>query len=122
MINLNEYRPKAKALPDLLNLAFMVAEPTLDGSKKLGVALNKNGSLMAGFSFAGPDIESSSEPDLEALSAHLNHAMNRLGEGWAVHFDTIREPAPGYTPSDLCAFPDPVTALIDSERRQQYTV
>lgn len=122
MINLNEYRPRAKALPDLLNLAFIVAEPTLDGSKKMGIALNKSGSLMAGFTFSGPDIESSSEADLEALSAHLNHAMNRLGEGWAVHFDTIREPAPGYTPADQCAFPDPVSALIDSERRQQYTV
>lgn len=122
MINLTEYRPKAKALPDLLNLAFLVAEPTLDGNKKFGIALNKNGSLMAGFSFSGPDIESSSEADLEALSAHLNHALNRLGDGWAVHFDTVREPAPGYTPADQCAFPDPVSALIDSERRQQYTI
>ena len=122
MINLTEYRPKAKALPDLLNIAFVVAEPTLDGSKKLGVVLNKSGSLMAGFSFSGPDIESSSEADLEALSAHLNHAMNRLGDGWAVHFDTIREPAPGYTPAGECSFPDPISALIDSERRQQYTV
>lgn len=122
MINLKEYRPKAKALPDLLNLAMLVAEPTLDGNKKLGIALNKNSSLMAGFSFTGPDIESSSEADLEALSSHLNHAMNRLGTGWAVHFDVIREPAPGYTPPEQCFFPDPVTALIDTERRQQYTV
>jgi type IV secretion system protein VirB4 len=121
MINLTTYRSKAKGLPDLLNIALLVGEPLIDGNKPLGIALNKSGSLMAGFAFAGPDIESSSEADLEALSAHLNHALARLGTGWAVHLDTIREPAPGYTDPSRCAFPDPVTAVIDAERRQQYT-
>ena len=122
MLNLQQFRSKAKGLPDVLNAAFLVGEPLVEsgGQHPMGIVLNKSGSLMSGFDFSGPDIESSSETDLEMLSRHLNHAVARLGTGWSVHFDTIRAPADGYTDPSRCAFPDPVTALIDVERRQQY--
>ena len=119
MLNLSEYRPKAKALPDLLNIAFLVDERDV-GRHKMGIALNKSGSLMAGFTFGGPDLESSSPNDLNYLSAHLNHAIARLGTGWALHIDMVRKEAPGYIPEELCMFPDPVSHTIDAERRLQH--
>ena len=121
MINLQQFRSKAKALPDLLNIALIADEVQLADGGVMGIAVTKSGSLVAAFTFAGPDIESSSEAELEALSGHLNHAIARLGTGWAAHLDTVRQPAAGYTDSALCSFPDPVTALIDDERRAQYT-
>ncbi|OCX68221.1 conjugal transfer protein TrbE [Acidithiobacillus thiooxidans] len=119
MLNLAEYRSKAKALPDLLNIAFLVDERDV-ARHKMGIALNKSGSLMAGFTFGGPDLESSSPNDLDYLSAHLNHAIARLGTGWALHIDMVRKEAPGYIPEELCMFPDPVSYTIDAERRQQH--
>ncbi|MDA8093689.1 MAG: conjugal transfer protein TrbE [Betaproteobacteria bacterium] len=120
MRSLKEYRSKALGLPDLLNFAMLVGERTIDGDGRLGIGLNKSGSLMAGFTYSGPDIESSSEADLESLSAHLNHAVLRLGTGWSVHLDNVRLPAPGYSAPEQNFFPDPVTALIDEERRSEY--
>ena len=35
-----------------------------------------------------------------------------------LHVNAVRRPAPGYAPPG--AFPDPVTALIDEERRESY--
>ena len=47
----------------------------------------------------------------------MNHVL-RLGSGWMVQCDAIRSRAPGYP--EHGAFPDPVSKLIDDERRQQF--
>src|SRR5207237_2084340 len=52
-----------------------------------------------------------------ALSARFNDVL-RLGSGWMIQCDAIRSRAPGYP--DAGAFPDPVTRVIDDERRQQF--
>lgn len=119
MLNLTQYRQKIKGLPDLLNFAFLVGEELVLG-QNTGIALTKAGQLVAAFQFAGPDSESSSVAELEALSAHLNMSLSRLGTGWCIHSDTVRRPAPGYTAESACFFPDPVSLIIDTERRQEY--
>ena len=43
--------------------------------------------------------------------------MRRLGSGWALFVEAQRVPAIDYLQSD---FPDPVSALIDCERREQF--
>ena len=48
----------------------------------------------------------------------LFQAVEDLGGGWMVHCDAIRSQAPGYP--EGAHFPDPVTRLIDDERRQQF--
>jgi type IV secretion system protein VirB4 len=83
-----------------------------------GILLQQDGSLLAGWSYRGPDMMSASAPEMDALSARLNGAL-RLGSGWMVQCDAIRTRAPGYP--DRGAFPDPITRLIDDERRQQFT-
>jgi len=119
MLTLTEYRPKAKALPDLLNIAFLLGERSVHG-QAMAVGLTKSSMLLGGFSYAGPDLESSSPADLEVLSAQVNHALNRLGSGWACWIDLIREPTTDYPDEAESWFSDPVSALIDDERRRQH--
>jgi type IV secretion system protein TrbE len=104
----NEYRKELRGLADLL-LPYALVED--------GILLQQDGSLLAGWSFRGPDMMSASVAEMEALSARLNQIL-RLGSGWMIGCDAIRTRAPGYP--DVCDFPDAITQLIDDERRQQF--
>lgn len=119
MLNLREYQNKAKSLPDLINFAFLVGEMPVFG-KNLGIGFTKSGALLAAFEYAGPDMESSSPAELEGLSFQINHALNRLGDGWAVWIDMIRQPTTDYVSESECHFTDVASTLIDAERRAQY--
>lgn len=119
MLNIKEFRDKDKAFPDLLNLGFLVHSATVLG-KPCAVALNKDGSLMSGLHMSGPDLESMSTASIERLSAGINQALLRLGGGWATHITAIRDHADGYISAEDNRFADPVSQLIDDERRQQF--
>ncbi|MDD3760644.1 MAG: conjugal transfer protein TrbE [Acidithiobacillus sp.] len=84
------------------------------------VALQKDGSLMSGLRFSGPDLESMSHAAINRLAANLNAALARLGDGWATHITAIRDHADGYISPAENHFADPVSQLIDDERRQQF--
>nr|WP_226856419.1 conjugal transfer protein TrbE [Acidithiobacillus caldus] len=84
------------------------------------VLLNKDGSLSAGIRFAGPDRESLSHVAIDRLPAIVNQAVSRLDSGWSVHWTAIRTPADDYVTEDRCYFPDPVSQIIDLERRMQF--
>lgn len=104
-----EHRKRSRGLPDLLNFAALVED---------GVVLNKDGALLAGWWYAGPDMEAASYDELALLSSHVNAALARLGNGWMLQADAVRRAAGGYaTPG---AFPDATTAVIEEERRRQY--
>lgn len=108
MLALKEFRSKLKGLPDLLNWGFMVEN---------GVILNKDGSFTTGFYYRGKDMASSTDEELAAVSAHANAAFKKLGTGWMVHADSVRVQATTYPAESRNHFPDPVTRLIDAERR-----
>ncbi|MEL6516350.1 MAG: conjugal transfer protein TrbE [Pseudomonadota bacterium] len=108
MMHLAEYRSKPTLLADFLPWAALVAP---------GVILNKDGSLQRTARFRGPDLDSATPAELVATSARLNSALRRLGSGWAVFVEAQRIPAQYYPASD---FPDPVSALVDAERRAQF--
>jgi len=108
MLRLAEYRTRPAALADFLPWAALVAP---------GVVLNKDGSLQRTARFRGPDLDSATPTELVATSARLNAALRRLGSGWAVFVEAQRMPAQYYPASD---FPDPVSALVDAERRAQF--
>ncbi|MFN3263178.1 MAG: conjugal transfer protein TrbE [Pikeienuella sp.] len=108
MLRLAEYRAKPASLADFLPWAALVAP---------GVVLNKDGSLQRCGRFRGPDLDSATPAELVATSARLNAALRRLGSGWAVFVEAQRIPAQDYPVSD---FPDPVSALVDAERRAQF--
>jgi type IV secretion system protein VirB4 len=104
-----EHRERRIAVPntlaDLIKWSALVAP---------GIVLNKNGSFQTTFRYRGPDLDSSTESELVSTSARLNNIVRRLGSGWAVYFDAVRRETTVYAQS---RFPDPVSALIDEERR-----
>jgi len=108
MLYLAEYRKKSQSLADFLPWAALVAP---------GVVLNKDGSLQRTARFRGPDLESATQAELVGVTARLNNALRRLGSDWAIFFEAQRNPAQDYPAS---SFPDPVSALIDEERRAQF--
>ena len=105
----NESRIHPRGLADLLLPHALIED---------GILLQQDGSLLSGWSYRGPDMMSAAPAEMDALSARLNQIL-RLGSGWMVQCDAMRSCAPGYPESG--AFPDPVTRVIDDERRQQFT-
>ncbi|WP_066585593.1 conjugal transfer protein TrbE [Sphingomonas pruni] len=108
MLNLREYRHRADRLADHLPWAALVAP---------GVVLNKDGSFQRTLRFRGPDLESATEAGLVGACARANNVLKRFGTGWALFFEAERVEALDYPASD---FPDPVSALVDEERRAAF--
>src|SRR5207244_12280006 len=108
LAHVREHRVAPAGFADLVNWAFMVDD---------GVVLQKDGSLLAGWRYHGPDLSAATPEELHALSWHVNDALVPCTDAWMFHLDAIRRPAVAYTPS---RFPDPVTQLIDDERRAAY--
>jgi type IV secretion system protein VirB4 len=107
-MRITEHRSSARGLADLL-LPFALIED--------GILLQQDGSLLAGWSFRGPDMHSATHSEMHALTARLNSIL-RLGSGWMLNADLIRSRAPGYP--EHGSFPHAVTRVIDDERRQQF--
>ncbi|WP_084399547.1 conjugal transfer protein TrbE [Henriciella aquimarina] len=108
MMRLAEYRSQASLLADFLPWAALIGP---------GIILNKDGSLQRTARFRGPDLDSATPSELVAVSGRLNNALRRLGSGWTVFVEAQRLPAQDYP---LSQFPDPVSALVDAERRAQF--
>lgn len=111
MQSLKAYRNKNLAFADLLNWAALVDE---------GIILNKNGSLSAGWAYEGPDSTAISDERSFHLVAQINRAFAGLGSEWMLHIDACRIPASDYPNPAANHFPDPASALIDAERREQF--
>lgn len=110
-LKLKKHRSKDAGLADLLNYAAVVDN---------GVIVGKNGSFMAAWLYQGDDNASSTDEQREIVSFRINQALVGLGNGWMVHIDAVRRPAPNYSDPDFSHFPDPVSAAIDNERRRLF--
>ncbi len=110
-LELKKHRSKAAGLSDLLNYAAMVDD---------GVIVGKNGSFMAAWLYQGDDNASSTEEQREMVSFRINQALSGLGNGWMIHVDAVRRPAPNYSEKGVSHFSDPVSAAIDEERRRLF--
>ncbi len=108
MLGLKEYRSTARGLPDLCVYAALIAP---------GVVLNKNASFTAAWEVKGLDTASSTQGELKEISAQFNQAIKLLGTGFMLHVDAIRSPKIAYSGPEDSHFPDPVSQLIDDERR-----
>lgn len=111
MLPLKLFRSTAPGLADLLNWAALIAE---------GVIIGKDGSVIAAWFYCGPDIASSTDDERNALSARINAALVRLGSGWVIWVEAVRLPAASYPPPEASRFPDPISRLVDAERRRQF--
>ena len=108
MLYLREYRAKAERLFDHLPWVALIGP---------GLVLNKDGSFQKTLAFRGPDLASSTDAGLVATRAQLNNALRRLGSRWCLHIEALRAGALDYPTSQ---FPDPVSALVDDERRAAF--
>ena len=111
MLRLKPFRDKAAGVADLLNWSHLVDS---------GIVLCKDGSLLAGWFYRAPDIASSTDGERNWLSGRVNAALARLGAGWASWIDAVRLPAASYPEAERSHFPDPVSRLVDAERRAQF--
>ncbi|MFC7049491.1 conjugal transfer protein TrbE [Emcibacter nanhaiensis] len=108
MLNLREYQNKTACLADHLPWAGLV-HPS--------VVLNKDGSFMRCAELRGPDLQDMETGEVIAFHARVNDALKRLGSGWALFLDNRRIAARSYPTSE---FPDPVSALVEEERRAEF--
>lgn len=83
-----------------------------------GVVLQKDGSLLAGFRFRGPDPTAAPNAELNRIADRVGEAFVPFTDDWTFHVDLYRRPASGYAPPG--AFRSPVLAAIDHERRLSY--
>ncbi|MBP1847614.1 type IV secretion system protein VirB4 [Rhizobium petrolearium] len=111
MVALKSFRHSGPSFADLVPYAGLVDN---------GVILLKDGSLMAGWYFAGPDSESSTDAERNEVSRQINAILSRLGSGWMIQVEAVRVPTGDYPAEDDCHFPDPVTLAIDAERRAHF--
>jgi type IV secretion system protein VirB4 len=103
-----ETRKQPQGLADLLLWFGLVDD---------GIVLQRDGSLLAAWEYRGPDLQSATHAEMAMIARRLNRIL-RLGSGWMIQVDSFRSFSSGYAPQG--AFPDAVTALIDSERREQF--
>jgi len=111
MVALKSFRHSGPSFADLVPYAGLIDN---------GVILLKDGSLMAGWYFAGPDSESSTDAERNEVSRQINAILSRLGSGWMIQVEAVRVPTDDYPAEDDCHFPDPVTRAIDAERRAHF--
>lgn len=111
MAHLKHFRNTGASFADLVPYAGLVDNGTI---------LLKDGSLMAGWYFAGPDSESSTDIERNEVSRQINTILSRLGSGWMIQVEAVRVPAIDYAPGERSYFPDKVTSAIDLERREHF--
>lgn len=107
----NKHFSDEPGFSDLLNYAHIVAD---------GIVINKDGAFLTTYKFRGPDINSASPAELDALSASFNRMMMFLEDGWMLHLDEIRVPSIAYPTAGAFPSQSGVAALIDEERRRFY--
>lgn len=109
---LSRFRRRDYGFADLLNYAALCAD---------GVIVNKNGSLMAAWSYRGPDNECVTAVDRNVLARRLNQFFAGFDTGWMINVDAIRTPVPQYFDPAFSHFKDRVSAGIDEERRRFFS-
>lgn len=111
MVALRSFRSAGPSFSELVPYAGIVDN---------GIILLKDGSLMAGWYFAGPDSESATDFERNELSRQINATLSRLGSGWMIQVEAVRFPTIDYPSADRSHFPDAVTRMIDDERRNHF--
>ena len=111
MASLYRFRRSDPSFADLLPYAGLVDN---------GIILLKDGSLMAGWYFAGPDSESSTDLERNETARQINAILSRLGSGWMIQVEAIRIATQNYSAAGSSYFPDAVTRAIDRERQEHF--
>lgn len=85
-----------------------------------GVVLCKSGAFLAGYVFKGADIASMTGSERNYILGRMNAALARFDNGWAIWMDATRLATENYSPPHKSHFPDPISSLIEEERRKSF--
>ena len=108
---LSFFRSTKKGFTDLLNYASLIED---------GIILGKDGSLSATYKYTCQDSDSLTDEDKEFLCLRLNNVFKKLGNGWLIHIDSIREQTQNYSDKKESFFESVVPFAIDEERREYF--
>ena len=111
MLSLKPFRRREPGFADLLPFAALIDD---------GLVLTKDGALLGGWFYSGPDVASMTVEEKNNRTAVLNATLANRGSGWAFWFDAVRLPAAEYPDPSSSHFPDAVSRMIDDERRRQF--
>lgn len=67
--------------------------------------------LWRAWTYTGHDLNYSTNEEREYFSDIINRALRGMGDGWMIHVDAVRHPAPRYPKPELSHFPDPFRRL-----------
>jgi type IV secretion/conjugal transfer VirB4 family ATPase len=85
-----------------------------------GLVVTKGGQFLAGYYFRPPDSASSTDEEASLICDRMNEALTRFGDGWASWTDVVSFRSGPYPPESASHFPDPVSRMIDEERRRNF--
>lgn len=107
--------PPERGLAEELLYDELLSLPTGGETLPALVAL-KNGGLMAGFWYEGPDLEAANEHEIGRICAGVHRALEVFGQlgGWVLHFECVRRKSRGHIARASGAMA--VDALCDEER------
>jgi type IV secretion system protein VirB4 len=108
-LDLKEYRPPGNALADYLPWAYMASE---------GVVGLKTGAFSRTLAYRGQDLRSMTREERVVVSAQLNAAVMRLGEGWALFGEVQRRPSSEYRLGSARA--GAATRIVEQVRRENF--
>lgn len=104
-----ESRPREGALSDRLGWCALVAP---------GVVMQKDGSLLCGWEFDGPDNTGATPLDQNLASRLLNRALLPFTDQWIHHLDLVRVPCTLYPPTARTA--PRAARLVDGRLRAEF--
>jgi type IV secretion system protein TrbE len=105
-----EARESVNDLPALLDYSLLLED---------GIAFLRSGTFLAAWEVHGPDTDPMTPAESYHLSARIESALD-LGADFGVGCDLIRASSREYAPENN-NWPDPVSYVIDQERRAQFT-
>ena len=108
----NEQRIKRKTqkgFAELLNYGSIIED---------GIIVGKDGCLSVSYLYSCMDSDSASDDDKDLLVARINQTIARLGNGWILHIDCVRQCVESYSQPSESSFKDNITLAIDNERRK----
>lgn len=112
--------PNDKGLAEELLYERLLSSPGSDPAPSL-LAL-KDGGLLTGFWYDGPDLEAASDDEVGRICAAVHHALEPFGHlgGWMTHFECIRRKAVSHIPSAANAAATDRSCDDERAERAQY--
>jgi type IV secretion system protein VirB4 len=113
-------KPKVAELVNALPWAYCVRrDEYITDTIKIEncVVVHKDGCVQQSFGFRGNDLDSFSASYINSVSAYLNEAVKRLGDGWMVSVEAQRYITSDYPESD---FEIEAGYLVEQERKESF--